>query len=78
MEALPLSEASPYLRRTIAYNNSDCTMVYQNLQKVRSQWVMIVGVMAKTGETVWARGMMYKSVIQLVLLYRSEIWVVMG
>ena len=53
-------------------------MVYQNLQKVRSQWVMIVGVMAKTGETVWARGMMYKSVAQLVLLYGNYIWVVTG
>ena len=34
--------------------------------------------MAKTGETVWACGMMYKVVAQLVILYGSEIWVVTG
>ena len=39
---------------------------------------MIERVLAKTGETVWARAMMYKAVDQLVLLYDSENWVVTG
>ena len=40
-EALSLPEAFPYLRRTISYNNSDWTEVYQNMRKVRRQWRMI-------------------------------------
>ena len=39
---------------------------------------MIVRVLAKMVATVRARGMMYKAVTQLVLLYVSEIWVVTG
>ena len=39
---------------------------------------MIVRVLKKTGATVRAHGMMYKAVSQSVLLYGSEIWVVMG
>ena len=39
---------------------------------------MIMRVLAKMGATVWARGMMYKSLAQSVLLYGSDIWVVTG
>ena len=35
-------------------------------------------VVTKTGATVQAWGMMYKAVMQLVLLYESESWVVTG
>ena len=35
-------------------------------------------LLAKTGETVQTRGMMYKAVDQLLILYRSEIRVVTG
>ena len=39
---------------------------------------MIARVFVKTGATVRSRGMMYKAVAQLVLMYRSESWVVTG
>ena len=39
---------------------------------------MVVRVLEKTGATVQARGMMYKAVANLVLLYGSGIWVVTG
>ena len=38
---------------------------------------MIARVLANTGATVRSRGMVFKAVAQLVLLYSSEIWVVM-
>ena len=53
---LPLSEALPYLGRTIAYNNSDWATVYLNLSKARSRWGMIARVLERTGETARARG----------------------
>ena len=75
---MPPQEAFPCLGRTINYNNSDWPLVYQKLRKARRQRGMIERVLAKTGATVHARGMMYKAVAQSMLLYRSEIWVVMG
>ena len=39
---------------------------------------MIVRVLDNTGATVRSQGMMYKVVAQLVLLYGSQSWVVMG
>ena len=39
---------------------------------------MIARVLSKMGATVQARGTMYKVVIQSVLLYVSESWVVTG
>ena len=52
--------------------------MYQNPRKARRRWGIITRVLEKTRETVWARGMMYKVVAQLVLLYGSEIWVTTG
>ena len=39
---------------------------------------MILRVSTKTGATLRVHGMMYKSVAQLLLLYGSKSWVVMG
>ena len=39
---------------------------------------MIARVLAKVGEMVRARGVVYKAVELLVLLYVSEIWLVTG
>ena len=39
---------------------------------------MVGKVVSKTGATVRARGILYKSVLQSVLLYGSESWVVTG
>ena len=39
---------------------------------------MISRVLTKTGAMVWDRRIIYKSVVQSVMLYVSESWVVMG
>ena len=39
---------------------------------------MGLGVLAKTGAMTYARGMMYKEVYKLMLLYVSKSWVVTG
>ena len=71
-EALPPSEALPYLGRKIFYNNSDWAAVYQNLRKAWRRWEMVVRVLENIGATSQARGEMYKAVEQLVLLYDRE------
>ena len=75
-EALPPWKPFPYLGRTIAYNNIYWAEVYHKLKKAQRRWGMIARVLEKTGETVQDRGMMYKSVDQLALLYGSKSWVV--
>ena len=39
---------------------------------------MIARVLERTGVRMWARGSMYKAVVQSVLLYDRERWVVTG
>ena len=39
-------------------------------------WGMVLGVPAKAGMTVQVRAVLYNSVVQLVLIYGSKIWVV--
>ena len=39
---------------------------------------MVSKVVTKTGSTVQARGMIYKAVVQTVLIYGSKSWVVTG
>ena len=83
INAYPLQplKAFPYLGRTITYNNIYWPAVFQNLKKAQRQWGGgggVFGVLANTGATLWARGIMYKSVPQPVLLYVSEIWLVTG
>ena len=63
-KALPSLEAFPYLGRMITYNNRDWPTVYQNLKKAQRRWGMIARVLAKTGATVQARGMIYKAMDQ--------------
>ena len=72
MEYLPQLEAFPYLRRAITYNNRNWAAVYQNLRKAWRRWGMIARVLANTGATVWYGGMMYKAVVQSVIIYVSE------
>ena len=65
-------EAFLYLGRTIAYNNSDWTAVYQNLRKAWRWWGTVARVLEITVATVRAQGAMYKVVAQSVLLYARE------
>ena len=50
--------------------------MYRNLSESQQIWGMVKKVMGKTGVTIKAPKMMYKVVVQVVLMYGSEIWVV--
>ena len=65
-----------YLGCTVAYNNSNWDYLYHNLRKAQSQWGVVEKVVTKTGSTVRAWGVIYKSVVCTVLLYGGKIWVV--
>ena len=73
----PLEEttAFPYLGRTFKYNNSDWVALYINLRKDHRRWGMVEKVMGERGVPINAWTMMYKLVVQSVLLYGSKILV---
>ena len=71
------SKAFPYLIRTVSYNNSDWAALYHNLSKTRKWWEMAEKVVRKTEAEVRVQGMLYKEIVQSVLLYGRDIWVVM-
>ena len=68
LDPLDSAVAFTYMGCTITYKNSDCLSLYHNLGKARMRWGMVLKVLEKLGETLVAREMMYKSVMQTVLL----------
>ena len=67
-----------YLVCTVAYNNGNWEALYHNLKNYRRKWGMVAKVLTKSGAVVWSQEMIYKTVVQTVLLYGSKIWVAMG
>ena len=47
--------------------------MYQNLKKARWQWGMVATVLTKEGVPVRALVILYKVVVNMVLLYGNEI-----
>ena len=66
----------PYHRRTVAYNNSDWAALYSNLRNSQRRWGMVEKVLGKTGVPIKTWAIIYKLLVQAVLMYGSGIWVV--
>ena len=66
------------VKRLKSHNNRYWPAVFQNLNKAWRWWGVISRVLTKTVATVRSRGVIYKALAQSVILYGSEIWVVMG
>ena len=60
----------------VAMNNSDWPSLYHNLKKAQQRWGMVSKVLDKEGASMRCRGLFYKAVVQSVLLYGCETWVV--
>ena len=75
-ETLESTAAFSFLVRTVAFKNINWSDLYRNLRKAQQRLGVVAKVLTKMGATVWAQAMMYKLVVQLVLLYRSKSWVV--
>ena len=77
LEPLETRYALPYLKPTIYFNNSNWETLYGNLRKAQWRWGMMVKFLVKMGEMVPSRAIMYKALVQTVLIYWSECWLVM-
>ena len=64
-----------YLGRLLSRKDDDWPAVHRNLSKARKSWARISCILAREGATPRVSGMFYKAVVQSVLLFGSETWV---
>jgi hypothetical protein len=64
-----------YLGRKLSSSDDDWLDVIKNLLKARQRWARISRVLTREGATPRVSAMFFKAVIQTVLLYGSETWV---
>ena len=61
-----------YLVRVISAADDDWPEVVRNMAKAREVWRMMTRILIKEGEEPRASGFLFKSVVQLVLLFSAE------
>ena len=64
-----------YLGRLLACNDNDWPAIQTQLKKARSRWGSLSRILVREGATPRVSGMFYKAVVQAVLLYGCESWV---
>ena len=73
---LETTAAFLYFLFTVNFNNSDWVAMYGNLRKLQWRWGMVAKVLKNIGATVQSWEMIYKVIVQTVLLYRIDSWLV--
>ena len=74
--ALYMVSSFKYLGRVISAAYDDCTAVIQNLTKARAVWQRMSRILSREGERTRVSIFLFKAVIQSVLLFGAEMWVV--
>ena len=64
-----------YLGRVVKNNDDDWSAVNQNVKKATATWGRVCKILSKEGANPKAMATVYKAVVQAVLLYGSESWV---
>lgn len=65
-----------YLGRYLSNTDSDWPALYKNLGKARQKWARISIMLSREGASPRVSAMFYKAIVQSVLLYGSETWVI--
>ena len=65
-----------YLGRILDENDDDSHALLRQLARARTKWARIAAVLRSQGVKPRAMGYFYKAVVQAILLYGSETWVV--
>ena len=65
-----------YLGRLLTYNDADMRTVRKNLKKARKTWASLRNLLRGEFAPPEVCGMFYKAVIQSILLYGCETWVI--
>jgi hypothetical protein len=65
-----------YLGRPLSCNNNNWPAVFHNLMKAQTRWGRLSKPLIKTGVDPRIVGLFYKTIVQAVLLYACETWVI--
>ena len=65
-----------YLGRVMTAGDDECPAVAGNLAKARTSWGRMQGILRREGATPRISGNFFKAVVQQVLLFGAETWVV--
>ena len=65
-----------YLVRLILAANDDWPAVIRNMAKARAVWRRITNIFIRKGARSWVYIFFFKDLVQLVLLFYAETWVV--
>ena len=75
-EQLQAVPSFKYLERILTEGEDDWPTVAGNLGKARKSWVRLQGILSMEGATKRVLGNFFKAVVQQVLLFGAETWVV--
>ena len=64
-----------YLGRVLSNDDDDWPAVRANIQKARWRWGQVAQILSREGASTGTMAYFYKAVVQAVLLYGSESWV---
>jgi hypothetical protein len=67
-----------YLGHILTSRDNNWEVAYWNLKKAKQRWATISRVLARESASPRVSALFYKAVIQTVLLYGSETWVISG
>ena len=74
----PLENVSlfKYLGRMVSDDDNDWPAVVRNLKKARKKWGRVSRILGREGADAKTSGMFYVAIVQQILLFGSETWVV--
>ena len=75
-EQLQTVPSFKYMGRILKERDDDWPAVAGNLVKARKSWVRLQGILSREGATKRVSGNFFKAVVQQVLLFGAETWVV--
>ena len=64
-----------YLGRVLTSGYENWLEVVGNLKKARKSWAWLTRILGREGANLWVSGMFFKSVVQAVLFFGLETWV---
>ena len=65
-----------YLGRVISEEDNDWLAVARNLSWTRAVWSKMARILRREGVSLRVSGLCFKAMVQVVLLFRSDTWVV--
>ena len=77
VDGVPIENVSEfkYLGRVVKSNDDDRPAMKANMKKARAAWGRISGILTREGANPKAMASFYKAIVQSVLLYGAESWV---